>query len=179
MVANIFGKIYAKLGKLEAQSTVSRITREISRITKNIGRAEKQMNQMKRAETNAIKQQFSIFSNNSAITASVAQNATFAGLFKNGVLDYEVANQNKALYEQFNQAVQSQQMFAQNNMQAALDQIEDKYEWMHELEIESMKDEQADLEVEKETAQAQVQMYEGMEKQEGEFAKSNIQNMWS
>lgn len=178
MVANIFGKIYAKLGKLEAQNKVSRITRQIARMTKDISRAEKQMNQMKRAEVNQVKQSYSIFSQ-SNIARNLASNSTFAALFKDGSMDYEAANANKALYDKYNQALQTQTMMAQNDMQAALDAIEEKYEQYQEIEIQAMKDQQADMEIEKETAQAEVQVYEGMEKQEGEFAKNNIQNMFS
>lgn len=177
MVANIFGKIYAKLGKLEAQNKVSRITRQIARMTKDISRAEKQMNQAKRAELNHVKQSYSIFSQ-SNIARNLASNSTFAALFKDGSMDYDVAQSNKALYDQYNQALQTQTMMAQNDMQAALDSIEEKYEWYQETQIQAMKDEQADMEIEKETAQAEVQVYEGMEKQEGEFAKNNIQNMF-
>lgn len=178
MVANIFGKIYAKLGKLEAQNKVSRITRQIARMTKEIGRAEKQMNQMKRAELNQVKQSYSIFSQ-ANIAKNLAANSDFAAIFTNGSMDYTKCQENKALYDKYQQALQSQTMQAQNDMQTALNYIEEKYEGYQETEIQAMKDEQADLEVEKETAQAEVQVYEGMEKQEGEFAKNNIQNMFS
>lgn len=177
MVANIFGKIYAKLGKLEAQNKVSRITRQIARMTKEIGRAEKQMNQMKRAEINQVKQSYSIFSQ-SNIARNLAASPDFAKIFTNGSLDYTKCQEMKPIYDQYQQALQSQTMMAQNDMQTALNYIEEKYEQYQETEIQAMKDEQADLEVEKETAQAEVQVYEGMEKQEGEFAKNNIQNMF-
>lgn len=66
----------------------------------------------------------------------------------------------------------------QNQLNQTLAMIEDQFDANYELEIQAMKDEQADLEIEKETAQAELQVYEGMEKQEGEFAKNNIQNMF-
>jgi len=178
MVANIFGKIYALKGKLNAQQLVSELGRQYIKIGKDISRAEKQMNQMKRAEINQKKQSYSIFSN-SNIARNLAAAPQFAELFTNGALDYNKCNEKKAIYDQYNQALQSQTMMAQNDMQASIDAIEEKYEAYYETEIQAMKDEQEDIQVQKEYAQFQLSSCEGLEKQEGEFAKSNIQNMFN
>lgn len=178
MIANIFGRIFAKQQKLTAQAKVSRINREIAKITKNIGRAERQANQQKRAAINSVKQQYSIFGQ-SGIAAGLANSAQFSSLFKDGAMDYNVAQENKALYDEYNKMVQTQTMMAQNALQQQLDAIEEQYEQFQEITLQAMKDEQADLEAEKATAEAQVQLYEGMEQQEKQFADSNIKNMFS
>ncbi len=181
MVANIFGKIYAKLGKLEAQNKVSRITRQIARMTKEIGRAEKQHNAMKRAAINDAKMMNNSVFGMAGLMQMMPKDADFASIFKSdGSLDYAKAatDEGKALYSSYQQWMTQQQTFAQNNLNHTLAMIEDQFDARYELEIQAMKDEQADLEIEKETAQAEVQVYEGMEKQEGEFAKNNIQNMF-
>lgn len=178
MIANIFGKIFAKQQKLTAQAKVSRINREIAKITKNISRAERQANQQKRAATNDLKRQYSIFTTpniQANVMASMKGRAEFAELFnEDGTMNYK----NQALWQQFNEEVNMQKMAAQNDLQAQLDAIEEQYEQFQEIELQALKDEQADLEAEKATAEAQVQLYEGMEKQEAEFAKNNIQGMF-
>lgn len=178
MIANIFGRIFAKQQKLTAQAKVSRINREIARITKNIGRAERQASQQKRAAINYFKQQYSIFGQ-SSIAAGLAKSEKFSSLFKDGAMDYNVAQEKKALYDEYNKMVQTQTMMAQNALQQQLDAIEEQYEQFQEIQLQAMKDEQADLEAEKATAEAQVQLYEGMEQQEKQFADSNIKNMFS
>lgn len=181
MVANIFGKIYAKLGKLEAQNKVSRITRQIARLTKQIGRAEKQFNSEKRAATNQAKMMSnSVFSMSSMMQALPSE---YASLFTDptrGQLDMSKAGTDefKTLYAQFQQWQAGMQQLGQTQLNQTLAMIEDEFDARYEMEIQAMKDEQADLEVEKETATHLVQTYEGLEKQEGEFAKNNIQNMF-
>ncbi len=178
MVANIFGKIFAQKMKLQAQSRCSQISRTIAKLTRNISRAEKAMAQSKRMEINYIKQSFSIF-NQGNLKALAMKNPDFAGLFTaNGGINYEFAKANQAAYDEYNQYMQTTNMMAQSDMQAQLDMIEQKYEMLQEIEIEAMKEEQADLQAELETEKANIQIYEGMEKQEGEFAKNNIQNMF-
>ncbi len=178
MIANIFGKIFAKQQKLTAQAKVSRINREITRITKNISRAERQANQQKRAATNSLKQEFSIFTTQNiqaSVVASAKANPEMKDLFnEDGTMNYK----NQALWQKFNEEVSTQKMIAQNELQRQLDEIEEQYEQFQEITLQALKDEQADLEAEKATAEAQIQLFEGMEKQEGEFAKSNIQGMF-
>lgn len=82
MVANIFGKIYAKLGKLEAQNKVSRITRQIARMTKEIGRAEKQHNAMKRAAINDAKMMNNSIFGMQGLMSMMPKNADFAAFIQ-------------------------------------------------------------------------------------------------
>lgn len=180
MVANIFGQIFAGKGKLQAQQEVSRITREITRITKDIGRLTKQMSQNKRMETNAAKQQYSIFGQ-AQISASLAQDSTYAKIFTNGVLDYKKAQteEGQIIYKEYNQALQTQTMMSQNTLQQALDEIENKYEQYQELVIEPLNEEQADLKAQQDVANALVKELEGAEQQEKQFAESNIKGMFS
>lgn len=181
MVANIFGKIYALTGKLAAQNRVSSITRQIARLTKDIGRAEKQFNSEKRAAINQAKMMSNSVFGMANIMASGSVPAEYASLFtdvKKGQLDMSKAGTDefKTLYAQFQQWQSGMQQFGQNQLNQTLAMIEDQYDAQYEMTIQAMKDEQVDLEAEKATAEAQVQIYEGMEKQEGEFAKKNIQN---
>lgn len=180
MVANIFGKIYAKLGKLEAQNKVSRITRQIARMTKEIGRAEKQHNAAKRAAINDAKMMNNSIFGMQGLMQMMPTDASFSKLFVNGKLDYKQTgtDEGKALFSDYQQWLTQQQTMGQNCLNHTLAMIEDQFDAEYELKIQAMKDDQADLEIEKETAQAEVQVYEGMEKQEGEFAKNNIQNMF-
>lgn len=179
MVANIFGQIFAKGRKIDAQQRVSSIIREITRVSKNISRAERQANQQKRAATNEIKRQFSIFTTpqiQANVAAQMKGNAEFADLFnEDGSMNYK----NQALWQQFNEEVNTQKMIAQNNMQQQLDQIEEQYEQFQEITIQGLKDEQTDLEAEKLTAENDVKLYEGMEQTEKQFADSNIKGMFS
>ncbi len=177
MVANLFGKIFAIKGRFEAQQKVSHLTRAIHKIVRRIGREEKQMAQSKRAEMNHIRQSFSVFSQGN-IARQVMGSGEFEGLFKNGVLDQDFARENQVVYDQYQQAVASAKVVAQNDMQAALDEIETKYEYLNEMIIEPLNDEQADLEAQKVTAEAEIKVCEGMEKQEGEFANNNFQRMF-
>lgn len=179
MIANIFGKIFAKQQKLTAQSRVSSINRQIARKTKEIGRAEKQLNQWKRSQVNNVKTSNSIFSNNSMFAQALAADGAFADILTNGKLDNNKITANRATYDQYVQAMETMKIDAQQQLQAQLDQIEQEYEWQHEMVVEALKDEQADLEAEKATAEAQVQLYEGVEQQEKQFADSNIKNMFS
>ena len=178
MVANIFGKIYGIVGKLEAQNTLSRITRQIARLTKEIGRAEKQHNAAKITAINNAKSKN--YQSYGLANASIfLQNRNdFGQLFKNGQLDFDACSKNKEMYSAYQQAMQQYQQFGQSSLEQELAMIEDEFDARYEIEIQSLKDQQVDLEAEKVTAQNQLQVFEGMEKQEGEFAKKNIQNMF-
>ncbi|MCM1009311.1 MAG: hypothetical protein NC390_00345 [Fusobacterium sp.] len=180
MVANIFGQIFAVKGKLRAQQEVSRITREVTKITRDIGRLTKQMSQNKRMELNAAKQQYSVFGQ-AQISAGLAQDSKFASIFTNGVLDFKKAQteEGQIIYKEYNQAVQTQTMMAQNSLQQTLDEIENKYEQYQELVIEPLNEEEADLKEQKTVAEARMEEFKGMEQQEKQFAQDNIKGMFS
>lgn len=179
MVANIFGKIFAIQGRLNAQNTVSRLARQITRLTRDIGRAEKQHNAAKRAAINAAKQQN--YQDYGLANASVflQKDPNIAALFDaNGKLDMTACTANKEYYSAYQQSLQNYQTFGQQSLNETLAMIEDEYDYIYEIEIQALKDQQADMETEKATAEAQLKMYEGMEQTEGKFADSNIKSMF-
>ena len=184
MVANIFGKIYALTGKLNAQATASRIGRQLARLTKELGRAEKQFNSEKRAATNQAKMMNNSVFGMANIMASGAVPSQYESLFtdvKKGQLDMSKAGTDefKTLYAQFQQWQAGMQQLGQNQLNQTLAMIEDQFDAEYEMKIQAMKDEQVDLQLEKETADNQVKMYEGLEQQEKQYADSNIKNMFS
>lgn len=180
MVANMFGKIFAIKGRLNCQNTISRLTREITRCIKQQGVKEKQINAFKRAESNAIKTQFSSMNQSLFAQMAIRESGGAFDAFKkaDGSIDYAALSKDMNAYNQFNQMVSQQRMCVQTEQQRQLDELEEYIERLQETEIEPLKDLQGDMEAQKATEEGRLEAFKAMEQQEGQFFKDNIQGMF-
>lgn len=183
MVANVFAHIFAIRQRLNIQNQLSSINRSIARITKRITRTEQQLNSQKRAETTQVKQYYTnMYSSNTFMQMAMNdENGTYNSLFDKttgGFKQDAWSQANASLWNQFQTSQQEFKAQGQQQMQYLLDQIEENYENEYQCIVESLKDEQADLEAEKESLTAQLEATKGMEEQEKQFAQSNLKSMF-
>ncbi len=179
MVANIFSQLMGLKGRLNAQSTLDRITREIQRVTKLQGQKTRQMNAFKRAATNDIRTKYSIFNNQNYFTQNALATRNYDALLTNGKLDNDLIVKNQAMFNAFMNDVNQQRQTVQNMQQQELQNLEEEIAYREEVEIEPLKEWQADLEAEKAVAQAQLEIAKGQEDQSKQFAQDNIKRMFS
>ncbi len=182
MVANLFGQLLAKQGRLRCQSRIGQIARDIAKCVKQQRVKTKQINDLKRAASNEVRQQHATFLQSGSIFAMAKEKGgeAISGLFNaDGSLNFENASKDQAAYTELQKFQQQYTLMAQNQMQKQLEEIESQAEAAMETEVESLKDYQADLEMEKTTLEAELEVYKATEEQEKKFHQENIKGMFA
>lgn len=181
-----FGKLSAGRRMRQLQARMMRVQSRARRVTRDVEKMEKLLQRQEKSELNAL-------TRFTSATYSVAQDEflntniegfgtirDLQGQWANGTISKEALSAMGAAQTQMSQMLS--QSKAQNDMMAAQlkQQIEDKYEMMREQMLEPLKDEEEELQTEKDSLESQYEIakndYEACKKMEAADAKNLAPN---
>ncbi len=181
-----FGKLSAGRRMRQLQARMMRVQSRARRVTRDVEKMEKLLQRQEKSELNSL----TMYSN--AIYNAAQQNLLqtniqgfgtiqeLQGQWANGQIDDKAREAMVAAQSQMSQMLA--QSKAQNDMMAAQmkQQIEDKYEMLREQMLEPLKDEEEELQTEKDSLESQYEIakndYEACKKMEGADAKNLAPN---
>ena len=181
-----FGKLSAGRRMRQLQARMMRVQSRARRVTRDVEKMEKLLQRQEKSELNALTR----YTN---ATYSMAQDEflntniegfgtirDLQGQWANGTISKEALSAMGAAQTQMSQMLS--QSKAQNDMMAAQmkQQIEDKWEMMREQMLEPLKDEEEELQTEKDSLESQYEIakndYEACKKMEAADAKNLAPN---
>lgn len=157
------------------QHRLTQVMSRMRRLQKESTNVEKQINAFKRSQTTAINSEFSSrdLSTRAMIEAGLI---TQKQVDNNQLSSEEMQNIYASNTLLINQKYSQLQEYFGNSKQFALSELEDRIEAMKEEQLEPIKDEEEDLEVEKQTLETQIKMYEQWKQGAQEETQSGIKN---
>ena len=179
-----FGKLSAGRRMRQLQARMMRVQSRARRVTRDVEKMEKLLQRQEKSELNSL----TLYSNSIYFAAQQSLLAT-TGLgeiqqkWARGGMDALSDDEKAKLSQEQTQMSQNlSQMKAQNDMLVASmkQQIEDKYELMREQMLEPLKDEEVELQTEKDSLESQYEIakndYEACKKMEAADAKNLAPN---
>lgn len=179
-----FGKLSAGSRLRQLQSRMMRIQSRARRVTRDVAKMEKMIDRQEKYELNSLKTMSNSSINmmqNSITTGAYGRISDIVGKMQNGTqLTTDEQNQYSNIMAMANQQIATQKAFAETQMAEMQQQIQDKYESMRESMLEPLKDEEDELQTEKDSLESQIQIaqadYEACKKMEQSDAKNLAPN---
>ena len=156
-----FGKLAAGSRYRSLQARLMRVQSRLRRATRDVADMERMLDRQKKAELNSL----TLSSNTmkelaqSTLYGSCGMAAIMGKLGNVGAIDTSgLSAEEKLSLNQYQQGMQQASYNTEQYVAMMKQQIEDKYEYLHDTQLEPLKDEEDSLQLEKDTLESQLQI---------------------